>query len=101
MLPYQTLPEHWHPKVGKYIGKEESIRIEWGELYLYTRGKRTPNPKAKIPHKERGFFECWHENTMVPGNSYTFPPKIPHWFQVGPKGSVILFRFVTTPSCHA
>lgn len=28
MLPYQTLPEHWHPKVGKYIGKEETIRIE-------------------------------------------------------------------------
>lgn len=58
-------------------------------MCLYTRGKRTPNPKAIIPNKERGFFECWHEYIMVPGNSYTFPPKIPHWFQGGPKGSVI------------
>ena len=36
MLPGQTEPEHTHPAFGEYNGIEETIRCEWGELYLYS-----------------------------------------------------------------
>jgi len=53
MFPMQTLPEHWHPRIGEYAGKEETLRVEWGELFLYLPGEPTKNPKAVIPEKKR------------------------------------------------
>jgi D-lyxose ketol-isomerase len=32
LLPLQTEPEHRHPPLGEYEGKEETIRCEWGHL---------------------------------------------------------------------
>ena len=46
MFPGQTLPEHRHPPLGDYPGKAETIRCEWGELYLYAEGDPTPNPQG-------------------------------------------------------
>ena len=29
LLPNQTMPEHKHPSIGNYTGKEETFRCEW------------------------------------------------------------------------
>jgi D-lyxose ketol-isomerase len=89
LLPHQTEPEHKHPRLGDYEGKEETIRCEWGELYLYGPGEPTPNPKGYPPEHRRHTYTMWHEYILRPGDQITFPPDIPHWFQGGPEGAVI------------
>jgi len=88
MLPYQTEPEHTHPGVDAYAGKEETIRCEWGELYLYGPGAPTPDPKGHPPEHRRHTYTVWHEYILRPGDQVTFPPHTPHWFQGGPEGAV-------------
>jgi D-lyxose ketol-isomerase len=87
-FPHQTEPEHTHPRVGDYPGKEETIRCEWGELYLYGPGEPTPNPKGHPPEHRRHTYTVWHEYVLHPGDQVTFPPNVPHWFQAGPEGAV-------------
>ena len=94
MFPMQILPEHWHPKIGNYAGKEETLRVEWGDLFLYSPGELSKNPKATIPQEKRDCFSHWHENTMKPGDQITFAPTTPHWFQAGPAG-VVVWSFST------
>ena len=53
LTPGQTLPEHAHPRLGSYEGKEETIRCAWGELYLYGPCEPTPNPKGQTPAHRR------------------------------------------------
>jgi D-lyxose ketol-isomerase len=87
-FPYQTEPEHRHPRLGDYEGKEETIRCQWGELYLYGPGESTPNPKGRPPEHRRHTYTVWHEYNLCPGDQVTFPPNTPHWFQGGPEGAV-------------
>jgi D-lyxose ketol-isomerase len=89
LLPHQTEPEHKHPRLEDYEGKEETIRCEWGELYLYGPGEPTPNPKGHPPEHRRYTYTMWHEYILRPGDQITFPPNIPHWFQGGPEGAVV------------
>ena len=89
LLPGQTEPEHTHPVIGDYLGKEETIRCEWGELYLYGPGEITPNPKAKPPKHRRHTYSVWNENILYPGDQVTFQPNTPHWFQGGSQGAVL------------
>lgn len=89
MLPHQTEPEHKHPPLGDYPGKEETIRCEWGELYLYGPGEPTPNPKGHPPAHRLDTYTVWHEYVLHPGEQVTFQPNTPHWFQGGPEGAVI------------
>jgi D-lyxose ketol-isomerase len=89
MLPHQTEPEHRHPRLGDYPGKEETIRCAWGELYLYGPGAPTPQPAANPPAHRRHTYTVWHEYVLRPGDQVTFPPDTPHWFQGGPTGAVI------------
>jgi D-lyxose ketol-isomerase len=88
MLPWQTEPEHTHPKIDDYAGKEETVRCEWGELYLYGPGEPTPNPKGRPPEHRKHTYTVWHEYILNPGDQVTFAPNTPHWFQGGPEGSV-------------
>ncbi|RMF01787.1 MAG: D-lyxose/D-mannose family sugar isomerase [Chloroflexi bacterium] len=88
MLPGQTEPEHSHPKIDEYAGKEETVRCEWGELYLYGPGQPTPNPVGRPPEHRRHTYTVWHEHILHPGNQVTFEPDTPHWFQGGPEGCV-------------
>jgi D-lyxose ketol-isomerase len=88
-FPNQTEPEHLHPPVGNYAGKEETIRCEWGEFYLYTPGEPTPNPRGCPPAHRRHTYTVWHEQVMHPGDQMTFAPGVPHWFQAGPQGTVM------------
>lgn len=89
MLPHQTEPEHKHPPLGAYPGKAETIRCEWGTLYLYGPGDPTPNPQAQPPAHRKHTYTVWHEYVLQPGDQVTFPPDTPHWFQGGPHGAVI------------
>jgi D-lyxose ketol-isomerase len=89
LFPWQILPEHWHPAVGNDIGKEEVMRVRWGEIYLYVPGEPTLHPKAKIPSEEKENFTVWHEVILNPGDQYILPPKLVHWFQAGKNGAVI------------
>jgi len=87
-FPYQTEPEHRHPRLGDYPGKEETIRCQWGELYLYGPGAPSPDPKGRPPEHRRHTYTVWHEYVLRPGDQVTFPPDVPHWFQGGPEGAV-------------
>ena len=89
MLPNQTEPEHMHPAIGDYAGKHETVRCEWGELYLYGPGKATPNPRGKPPAHRLDTYTVWREYVLGPGDQVTFLPGSPHWFQGGPQGAVI------------
>ena len=89
LFPWQILPEHWHPAIDQDIGKEEVMRVRWGEIYLYVPGEPTPNPKATIPLGERKNFTVWHEVILKPGDQYILPPGLVHWFQAGKDGAVI------------
>ena len=89
MLPFQTEPEHTHPAIGAYNGKEETIRCEWGELFIYRPGEPTPNPKADPPAHRIDTYTVWKEDILHPGEQITLLPNTPHWFQGGPDGAVI------------
>ncbi|MGC9349854.1 MAG: D-lyxose/D-mannose family sugar isomerase [Anaerolineae bacterium] len=85
----QTLPEHRHPALGDYPGKSETLRCEWGEVYLLTEGDPTPEPKAHPPSDRRDTYTVWHEVVLRPGDQVTLPPNVWHWFQAGPTGGVV------------
>jgi D-lyxose ketol-isomerase len=89
LFPWQILPEHWHPSIENDVGKEEMIRIRWGELYLYVPGEPTPHPKARIPAAEMSNFTVWNEIILRPGDQHLVDPQTVHWFQAGPEGAVI------------
>lgn len=89
LLPNQSFAQHRHPPLGDYPGKEETFRCQWGELYLYTAGQATPNPRARPPAHRRGTYTVWHETILRPGEQVTSPPNTDHWFQAGPRGAVV------------
>jgi D-lyxose ketol-isomerase len=89
LFPKQTEPEHNHTRLGNYEGKEETIRCEWGELYLYAPGEPAAHPKGCPPAHRRSTYTVWHESVLGPGQQVTFEPNTPHWFQGGPHGAVI------------
>ncbi len=94
MHPLQILPEHWHPKNDDYIGKEETLRVEWGQMYFYSSGKPGKKSHAIIPEDKINCFNNWHETIMNPGDQISLQPTVPHWFQAGEKG-VVVWSFST------
>ena len=89
MTPFQILPEHWHPKIGEYQGKEEILRVAWGQLLMYSPGEPTPQPRARVPADRKKYFSHCHQTIMLPGDQIHFAPGVPHWFQGGPEGAVV------------
>lgn len=89
MLPHQTEPEHRHPRLGEYPGKDETIRCQWGELYLYVPGEPTPEPRGAPPAHRRRTYTVWHEHVLRAADQVTLPHNALHWFQGGPEGAVI------------
>ena len=89
-FPRQLCPEHRHPRIDdKNIGKQETFRCRWGELYLYVEGEPAPDPKARIPEKYRKYLTVWKEIVLRPGDQYTLPADTKHWFQAGNDGCVV------------
>ncbi|MDD4302403.1 MAG: D-lyxose/D-mannose family sugar isomerase [Sphaerochaeta sp.] len=86
LFPHQRCPEHRHPAFGSYIGKEETFRCRWGEVYLYVDGKPTENIKAI---DKAGVYTVFHEIVLRPGEQYTLSPNTKHWFEAGSEGAVV------------
>ncbi|MCX6574906.1 MAG: D-lyxose/D-mannose family sugar isomerase [Candidatus Aminicenantes bacterium] len=90
LFPGQTCPEHRHPKVSeKNIGKQETFRCRWGEVYLYVKGDPSPRPKAVLPEGHEKYFTAWREIILRPSDQYTLPPDSLHWLQAGDKGAIV------------
>ena len=88
LLPGQTLPEHWHPRVGDDPGKQETVRVAWGTLHLVGEGPGT-RLRCTIPAGKEAVYTLRHEEVLGPGGSRTFRPGEKHWFQAGPEGVVV------------
>lgn len=95
LFPRQTCPEHRHPVVGDYVGKEETFRCRWGTVYLYIEGPATENPQSAPPETGKDYYTVWHEIILNPGEQYTMAPGTLHWFQAGDEGAVVS-EFSTT-----
>ena len=89
LFPWQICPEHIHPQLGEYPGKEETFRCRWGEVYLYVPGEACAAPRARIPAARAESFRVWHEIVLRPGEQYTLKEKTLHWFQAGPQGAIV------------
>ena len=66
---------------------KETIRILAGKTKVYIRGKSS-NPDMLVPAGKDPFYTARQEILLNPGEQYTVPPGIEHWFQGGPEGSV-------------
>ena len=89
LFAHQTCPEHKHPPVGDYPGKEETFRCRRGTVYLYVPGERTEPIHAKLPPGREKYFTVFHEIVLQPGQQYTLQPDTLHWFQAGPEGAIV------------
>lgn len=89
LFPGQLCPEHRHPVLGDYPGKEETFRCRAGEVYLYVPGDAVEQPKGYVPEERKEHFTVWHEIILKPGEQYTMQPNTKHWFQAGPDGAII------------
>ena len=86
MTPFQTCPEHFHPKIEDYPGKEETFRCRSGKVYLYVDGNPTPDCKVNPPE---GVYTVFNEIVLNPGEQYTLAPNTKHWFKAGEEGAVV------------
>jgi D-lyxose ketol-isomerase len=89
LFPEQTLPEHRHPPLGDYPGKAETLRCEWGAVYLYRPGPAVSDPLGHPPAHRLETYTVWHEIVLHPGEQVTLAPNTRHWFQAGPQGCVV------------
>lgn len=89
LFPHQICPEHRHPEQNHRAGKKETFRCRWGEVYLYVPGKKTADPKGKVPQDKKETFTVWREILLTPGEQFTIDSNTLHWFQGGPKGAVV------------
>lgn len=91
MTASQTLPEHWHPPMGTDLGKEETVRVQWGTVFFFTEGPETLQ-SGVIPVGKEEVYTMRHETVMRPGDQLYCRPAQKHWFQAGEEGAV-LFSF--------
>ena len=89
LFPNQTCPEHKHPPVEDKPGKMETFRCRWGKVWLYIEGEPVMHLKATVPKGSEAYYTVLHEVELLPGQQYTIPPNILHWFQSGPEGAII------------
>lgn len=89
MLPNQTCPEHRHPSVHGELGKMETFRCRWGQVYLYLEGARAVPIKASVPNGSKRYYTVFHEVVLAPGEQFTISPDILHWFQAGDQGAIV------------
>jgi D-lyxose ketol-isomerase len=87
LLSNQSLPQHLHPPYEGEPGKEETLRVISGQTMVYIKGKATDS-EMLIPSGKEPFYTARQQIRLNPGEQYTVPPGIEHWFQGGPEGSV-------------
>lgn len=84
LLPGQTLPEHWHVPNGDFAAKEETVRVAWGQLNLYTPGEG----EGHHPAGKSQYYTCGEEHILRPGQQVFLAPGVKHYFTAGEKGCV-------------
>lgn len=89
LFPSQTCPEHRHPPVDGAAGKQETFRCRWGRVFLYTQGKATEARAARVPITSQAHYTVFHEIELGPGDQFTIPPNVKHWFQAGDEGAIV------------
>lgn len=89
LLPRQTMLEHWHPSRGSDPGKEETLRCLYGRCRVYVPGEDSITD-GFIPEGGEENYTCRREILLRETEQYTFAPGIPHWFQGGEEGAVVL-----------
>ena len=89
LLPEQTCPEHRHPPIGNYAGKEETFYCRYGVVSLFVPGEKTSNPSIFAPTTGNEFYTVWNEKVLHQGDSYTLLPDTLHWFKAHDEGAVI------------
>jgi len=89
----QTLPEHWHPRVGEDPGKEETVRVVRGTLRCYVPGEDILR-EGFVPQGKQDAYTVRHELLLGPGGQTTLLPGTKHWFQAG-AGGVVMYSFST------
>ena len=89
LFPRQTCPEHKHPPVGVDPGKMETFRCRSGEVYLYVQGKAVTPIHASVPEESKSYYTVFHQVKLMPGDQFTIPPGVLHWFQGGDNGAVV------------
>ena len=89
LFPRQTCPQHKHPPVGSDPGKMETFRCRWGTVWLYVEGQAALKPKARVPAGSEQHYTVFHEVELNPGDQYTIPPGVFHWFQSGDEGAIV------------
>jgi D-lyxose ketol-isomerase len=93
LFPRQTLPEHWHPRVGEDPGKEETIRVVSGTVHIYIPGDDNMREGIILTGQEDS-YTARHELIFKPGDQITMEPGTKHWFQAGQTGAV-MYSFST------
>jgi D-lyxose ketol-isomerase len=88
LFPRQTLPEHWHPRVGEDPGKEETIRVISGIVRAYVPGEENMSD-GFVPAGQESNYTVRHELILKPGEQITLEPGIKHWFQAAEEGAVM------------
>ncbi|MDF2544089.1 MAG: D-lyxose ketol-isomerase [Herbinix sp.] len=95
LFPGQTCPEHLHPSIGGYPGKEETFRVRYGKVYLYVDGEPTEEIRGHVPENGSQYYTAGKEIILYPGQQFTLTPNTRHWFQAGEEGAVVS-EFSTT-----
>ena len=88
-LPNQTLPQHKHPSYGDEIGKEETLRVIWGQVNVFIEGDNV-DKSIQIPEGKQPYYTALKQVTLNRGAQFTVMPGMDHWFQGGPEGAVAL-----------
>mgnify|MGYP001391936770 CR=1 FL=1 len=89
LLPFQTCPEHRHPKRDFDDGKEETFRCRYGTVYLYVEGKETKDRVMNPPEGDEAYYTAFREIILHPGEQYTIYPNTLHWFKAGSEGAIV------------
>lgn len=93
LFPNQTIPEHWHPRVGNDPGKEETVRVVSGTVRFYIPGDESMR-EGFVPAGQEDAYTVHHELILKPGDQITLQPGTKHWFQAGEEGAV-MYSFST------
>ncbi len=88
LFPNQTLPEHWHPRVGEDPGKEETVRAISGTVRFYIGGDKNMS-EGFVPAGQEDNYTVRHEIILKPGGQITLEPGTKHWFQAADEGAVM------------
>lgn len=89
LLPNQVCSEHKHPPRKNDIGKMETLRCRYGEVWLYVEGENIKKPNRFLNNVQDKWFTAGKEIHLLPGEQYTIKPDSFHWFVAGKDGAVI------------